>query len=62
MEKVCTVVNKTRGNRMTNKKYHYIYGTKVAFGRLTASKNSRVEGAILHRRHQELRGSWILSP
>jgi hypothetical protein len=47
MEKVCTVANKTRSKRMTNKKYHYIYGIKVAFGWLTTSTRARLEGTSI---------------
>ena len=47
MEKVCTVANKTRSKRMTNKKYHHIYEAKVTFGRLTTSKRTSIVGTIL---------------
>ena len=62
MEKVCTVANKTRSKRMTNKKYHYIYGIKVAFGWLTTSKRTGIVGTILRKGYQGLEGKSILSP
>ena len=55
MEKVCTVANKTTGKRMTNKKYHYIYGIKVAFERLTTSKRTSIVGTILQKGYQGFR-------
>jgi len=62
MEKVCTVANKTTGKRMTNKKYHYIYGIKVAFERLTTSKRTGIVGTILQKGYQGLESRSILSP